>query len=120
MRSHFKGKYSSSTFTEMNNAVQSSTESLHDFVVRLLSMREKALILAKEEGCKFDQGLLQQHFLHAISTGLRSNNIQYDLLPKLENNKISDEHLLQIVSEAVVIDSECHETFERKKGSNSK
>ena len=58
-RSHFREKDSSSIFTEMSNAAQSSTESPHDFVVSLLSMREKVLIMAKEEGCLFDKGLLQ-------------------------------------------------------------
>ena len=94
MRSHFRKKDSSSTFTEMSNAVQSSTESPHAFVVRLLSMREKVLILAKEEGCPFDKGLLQQRYLHAISTSLRNNNIRNDLRRTLENNKISDEHVM--------------------------
>ena len=37
----------------MSNAVQSSTESQHDFVVRSLNMRENVLILVKEEGCRF-------------------------------------------------------------------
>ena len=114
MRSHFKEKDSSSTF-EMSNAVQSSTESTHDFVVHLLSMREEVLILAKEEGCPCDKGLLQQRFLHAILTGLRKNNIQNDLRPTLENNKISGRHLLQIVSEAVVNNSERHEKLLRVK-----
>ena len=99
----------------MSNAVQSSTESPHDFVVRLLSMREKVLILAKEEDCPFGKGLLQRHFLQAISTGLRNNNIRNDFRPTLENNKISDEHLLQIVSEAVVNDSERHEKHSKEK-----
>ena len=68
MRSHFREKDSSSTFTEMSNAGQSSTESPHDSTVRLLSMREKVLILAKEEGFPFDdKGLFQRRFLHAIS-----------------------------------------------------
>ena len=58
-RSHFREKDSSSTFTEMSNVAQSSTESLHDIVVSLLSMREKVLIMAKEEGCLFDKGLLE-------------------------------------------------------------
>ena len=58
MRSHFREKDSSSTFAEMSNAVQSSTESSHNFVARLLSMRENILILAKEEGCPFDKDLL--------------------------------------------------------------
>ena len=88
MSSHFKEKDSSSTFTEMSNAVQSSTESPHDFVVRLLSMREKVLILAKEEG------LLQRRFLYAILTCLRKNNFRNDLRPALENDKISDKNLL--------------------------
>ena len=58
MRSHFREKDSSSTFAEMSNAVQSSTESSHNFVARLLSMRENILILAKEEGSPFDKDLL--------------------------------------------------------------
>ena len=99
----------------MNNAVQPSTDSLHDFVVRFLSMREKVLTLAKEEGCQFDKGLLQRRLLHAILTGLRNNNIRNDLRPTLENNKISDEHLLQIASEAVVNDSERHEKLSKEK-----
>ena len=94
MSSHFKEKDSSSTFTEMSNAVQSSTESPHDFVVRLLSMREKVLILAKEEGCPFYKGLVQRRFLYAILTCLRKNNFRNDLRPALENDKISDKNLL--------------------------
>ena len=35
--------------------------------------------------------------------------------PTLENNKISDEHLLQIVSEGVVNDSERHEKLSKEK-----
>ena len=58
MRSHFREKDSSFTFAEMSNAVQSSTESSHNFVARLLSMRENILILAIEEGCPFDKDLL--------------------------------------------------------------
>lgn len=33
----------------MRNAVQFATESQHDFVVSLLSMRQKVLIIANEE-----------------------------------------------------------------------
>ena len=78
-------------------------------------MREKVLILAKEEGFSFDKSLLQRRFLHAISTGLRNNNIGNDLGSTLENNKISGEHLLQIVSEAVVNDSERHERLSKER-----
>ena len=99
----------------MSNAVQSSTESPHDFAVRLLSMVEKVLILAKEEGFLFHKDLLQWRFLHAISTGLRNQNIRNDFRPTLENNKTSGEELLQIVSEVVVNDSERHEKLSKEK-----
>ena len=99
----------------MSNAVQSSTESQHNFVASLLSMREKVLILAKEEGCPFNKSLLQLRFFHAILTGLRNSNNRNDLCLTLENNKISDEHVLKIVSEAVVNDSERHEKLSNKK-----
>ena len=46
---------------------------------------------------------------------MRNNNIRNYLHPALENNKISDEHLLQIVSEGVVNDSERHEKLSKKK-----
>ena len=49
MRNHFREKYPSTTFTEIKNAVQFSTESQHDFVVSLLSVRQKLLIIANEE-----------------------------------------------------------------------
>ena len=49
MRNHFREKYPSTTFTEIRNAVQFSTESQHDFVVSLLSVRQKVLIIANEK-----------------------------------------------------------------------
>ena len=57
-------------------------------------MREKVLILAKEEGCPFYKGLVQRRFLYAILTCLRKNNFRNDLRPALENDKISDKNLL--------------------------
>ena len=115
MRSHFSEKDSSSTLTEMSNSVQSVNESTYDFVVKLMSKREKVLILAKEEDCPYDETLVQRRFLHAISTGLRNNNIRNDLRHVLQNTKISDEHLLQYVSEAVVNNSERNEKLAQSK-----
>ena len=67
------------------------------------------LILAKEEDCPYDEKLVQRRFLHAISTGIRNNNIRNDLRHVLQNVNISNEHLLQLVSEAVVYNSERNE-----------
>ena len=79
-------------------------------------MREKVLILAKEEGCPFDKGLIQRRFLHAISTGLRNNNIWNDLRPTLENNKTSDEHIYyKLFRKLLLNDSERHEKPSKEK-----
>ena len=102
VRSHFSEKDSSSTLTEMSNSVQSVNESTYEFIMKLMSKREKVLILAKEEDCPYNGTLVQRRFLHAISTGIRNNNIRNDLCHVLQNINISDEHLLQYVSEAVV------------------
>ena len=55
MKSHFSENHSSSTLTEMSNCVKSVNESTYDFVVKLMSKREKVLILAKEEDCPYDE-----------------------------------------------------------------
>ena len=115
MRSHFCEKDSSSKFTEMSNSVQSVNESTYEFVVKLMSKREKVLILAKEEDCPYDETLVQRIFLHAISTGIRNNNIRNDFRHVLQNINISDEHLLQYVSEAVVNNSERNEKLAQSK-----
>ena len=91
MRSHLSEKGSSSTLTEMSNSVQSVNESTYDFVVKLMSKREKVLILAKEEDCPYDEKFVQRRFLHVISTGIRNNNIRNDLRHVLQNVHISDE-----------------------------
>ena len=101
--------------TEMSNSVQSVNESTYEFVVKLMSKCEKVLILAKEEDCLYDETLVQRRFLHAFSTGIRSNNIRNDLCHVLQNINISDEHLLQYVSEAVVNNSERNEKLAQLK-----
>ena len=73
MRSHFSEKDSFSTLTEMSNSVQ------YDFVMKVMSKRGKVLILAKEGDCPYDEKLVRSRFLHAISTGIRNNNIRNNL-----------------------------------------
>ena len=73
MRSHFSEKESFSTLTEMSNSVQ------YDFVMKVMSKGEKVLILAKEGDCPYDEKLVRSRFLHAISTGIRNNNIRNNL-----------------------------------------
>ena len=80
-----------------------------------MSKQEKMLILAKDEDCPYDGKLVQCRFLHAISTGIRNNNIRNDLHHVLQNVNISDKHLLQLISETVVSNSKCNEKLVQHK-----
>ena len=99
----------------MSNSGQTVNDSTYDFVMKQMSKREKVLILAKEEDCPYDEKLVQRRFLHAISTGIRNSDIRNDLRHLLQNVNLSDEHLLQLVSEAVVNNSERNEKLVQHK-----
>ena len=114
MRSHFSEKDSPPTLTEMSNSVQSVTNE-QTRQSETNEQTRKVLILAKEEDCPYDEKLLQRRFLHAISTGIRNSNIRNNLHHVLQNVNISDEYLFQLVSEAVVNNSERNEKIAQHK-----
>ena len=60
LRSHFNERDSASVFTELGNAVQKSHENSHDFVVRLLCLRQKVADLGREEGCPYQENMLKK------------------------------------------------------------
>ena len=112
LRSHFKEKDSASVFTELSNAVQQTTETSLDFVIRLMCLRQKVLTLSREEKCPYDEELLSKRFFHTMFTGMRNSNIRADLREMCKNDfKISDEVLLKFVSEAGANEAERNEKF---------
>ena len=100
-RSHFKEKDATSVFHEMSNCVQLASESELDFSLRVMSRRERIVMLSGEEGCPFDDALLKKRFFHTIFTGLKHNNIRMKLQHILKAGTLSDEALLSEISMAV-------------------
>jgi hypothetical protein len=118
LRTHYKEKDSASVFMELSNAVQLTSETPLDFVIRLMCLRQKILDLSNEEGCPYDENLLKKRFFHAIFTGMRNSNVRVDLKEKLKNELgISDEDILKFVSEAMAYDSERNEKLNGNKKS---
>ena len=76
LRSHYKERDSTSVFHEMSNSVQLPGESENDFVLRVMSLRQKVLTLSREERCPFHETLVRKRFFHAIFTGLKHNSIR--------------------------------------------
>ena len=116
LRSHFNERDSASVFTELGNAVQKPHEHSHDFVVRLLCLRQKVADLGREEGCPYQDNMLKKKMFQAMFTGMSNANIRIELRERCKNNfKISDTELLKIVSEIIAIETERSEKFSVKK-----
>ena len=74
LRSHSKELNATSFFTELSNSKQLPSESAQEFLVRLMSLRQKILFIFKEDNWGYCETLVQDHFLHTILVGLRNNN----------------------------------------------
>ena len=112
LQSHFKEKDSSAMYTELGNAVQHTSETCLDFVIRILCLREKVLSLSIEEKCPYDSERLNKTFFHTMFTGMRNLNICNDLHDKCRNDyNIEDELLMKFVAEAVANEAERNEKF---------
>ena len=97
LRAHFSGHDATELYTELSSAVQHSSESVQNFVVRLMDMRQKVIFASQESESQlqYDPVLVQKLFLRAISTGLISYSIKADIEPYLNDINVSDEVLLE-------------------------
>ena len=81
--------------------------------MRMMSLRQKVIILSTEEGGMYDVRLIQNRFLHTILTGLQNDYLRASLKPWLKPD-ISDEILLQELT-LLVSDETEHEVKTAKK-----
>ena len=96
LRAHFSERDATELCTELSNAVQHSSESVQNFVVRLIDMRQAIFASQElESQLQYDPVLVQKLFLRAISTGLISCSIKADIDPYLNDINVSDEVLLE-------------------------
>ena len=94
-KSHIKEPNATSLFSELSNTKQLLFESPQEFVVRLMSLRQKVLFISKEDNCWYSEALIQNRFLHANLVGLRNADIRNELRPLLKNIILSDENILE-------------------------
>ena len=62
LRSHFKEPNATSLFTGLSNSQQLLPESAQEFVVSLMSLRQKMLFISKEDNCGYSEVLAQDCF----------------------------------------------------------
>ena len=115
LKSHLKEPNATSLFTELSNSKQLPSKSAKEFVVRLISLRQKMLLISKEDNCGYSEALVQSYSLHATLVGLRNDDIRNELLPLLKNSILSDEDILKNLMLAMSGEQEHFQNFNKKR-----
>ena len=108
LRSHYQEKGATEVYQLLSSAVQKAGETLQDFLVRLLDLKQKVLFASQETGSdlKYDPKLVQCMFLHSLLTGLRNDSIKMKIKPCLQNTQAEDEELFEKLNAAVSNETE--------------
>ena len=121
LRYYFREKDAASLFTTLVNARQGGSETVSDFILRLMNLRHKILFVAKgeEDDKGFSAAFVQKNFLHSALTGIREDHIRAQLRPILKCPDISDEEimagLMEILSEETAHDDKVKGVEKRKR-----
>ena len=108
LRAHFRAKDATSVFNELSTATQLGSEGELEFMMRLMGLRDRILVLSKEEKGQYTLPLLQTQFLKSLFSGLKNNSIRHQLSirhehkPSLKTKTITDQQLLADLSEVVM------------------
>lgn len=111
-----KEKDSASYFSELCNAIQNSTQTCMEFVVGLLSLKEKILVRSLKEGTPFDKNMLMNQLMKTLYSGIRNTNIRSEIRENCRGiQDITEAQLVKIVGEAVSIENTRNEKFAARK-----
>lgn len=99
-RANIQEKEATTIFQELSTVCQGPKETAHSFVLRAMDLRQKVLFASQETGAGvvFPNDQAQQMFLHAVSTGLQSDDVRQQLQPLLKKTSTSDEDFLETLS----------------------
>ena len=108
LRFHFQEKSATELYQLLANISQAPKESPQEFLIRALTIRQKIVFASKESDTKikYDEGLVQGLFLHALETGLADETIRAKMRPLLKNESVADEELIEVMSSAMAAESE--------------
>ena len=108
IRAHYHEKSAAELYTSLANLVQSPSEEPREFLLRALNLREKIIFASHEEHSKlkYDDAQCQSLFLHALETGLISNNLRSRMRPLLKTTDVKDEDLIAELNIAVTEEAE--------------
>ena len=119
LRSHFQEKSATELYNELGQASQGGSEDPTEFLLRLLSLKQKIQFVSKEAGSEiiYDSKLIDSMFKRTLYTGLREDSIRREIQPLLEREMfvVRDEDLIQKLSVIVAKERERQQKFGRSK-----
>ena len=106
LRSHYEEKSATELYTHLTNSTQGKDEP-QDFLLKLLSLKQKILFVSKEEGAEvhYDDRLVTPVFLHTLYIGLNDETLRREVKPILDS-KVEDDELIQQFSTIVAREKE--------------
>ena len=120
MAEYFQEAEPTSLFHQLYSAVQEKDETAQGFIIRCMSLKEKLLAIADDDGVSFDKNLVQCTFLKSVRTGLKDEGVSHVLLPYLKDTSITMVELLKQCRLAVTVENERQLKFKQKGGVGSK
>lgn len=111
LKGHYKVDSSSDLLHRLMNMSQDPKESAQNFLFRAIELKEKLMRKSSdedpgEEGEQFSPELIQRKFLRSIETGLYRDAVKFQLKPYLSNLMVTDEVLIERISEAANLEEE--------------
>lgn len=115
LRGHYKVDSSTDLYHQLINLSQDPKETALNFVFRAIEIKEKLLWKAENEDAEehYSRAIIQRKFLRSIETGLLSDSVKFNILPYLNNVRITDEDLIEKVNEASRVENERQEKRKR-------
>ena len=114
LRSHYQEKDATTLFTALSNAKQSADETAQQFVMRLMTLREKIIFVSQEDLIAYPPDLVRKRFLHAVLSGLKNTSVRNQLRPLLTTIEASDTEILENLTKIITEENEHSEKFGRK------
>ena len=116
LRSHFKEKDATLIYSELSNGTQNPSETENEFCLRMMSLRQKVLLMSSEERGQYTEELVQGQFQKSLATGFRREAIRQQLRATLKT-PIDDIQLLREIGDVVMNETE-HDSKVKPKPSN--
>ena len=118
LKGHYKVDSSSDLLHHLMNMTQDPKESAQNFLFRAIELKEKLMRKssdddAGEEGEEFSPELIQRKFLRSIETGLHSDAVKFQLKTYLSDRNVTDEVLIERISEAANLEQERQQKLRR-------